>query len=296
MAHHHHHHDTGGNLRAAFFLNLGFTLVEIVGGLWTNSLAILSDAVHDLGDSIALGMAWYLERYSKRGHDNRFSYGYRRFSLLGALINTIVLIVGAVVILTQAVPRLLQPEAANARGMVLLAILGVAVNGAAALRVRSGKSLNEQVVAWHLLEDVLGWTAVLVVSIVLLIVDLPILDPILAILITIFVLVKVVGKLRSTLSLFLQGVPAELDMAALQRQLLAIEGVRSAHHTHVWSLDGEHHVLTTHLVMEEEATRADALRAKNAVTELSGALGMEHTTVEIEYGEEDCSMNGNGCA
>jgi cobalt-zinc-cadmium efflux system protein len=135
-----------------------------------------------------------------------------------------------------------------------------------------------------------------VVSIVLQFVDFPILDPILAVLITVFVLWQVVGKLRSTLSLFLQGVPPELDMAALQGRLLAIEGVRSAHYTHVWSLDGEHHVLTTHLVMGEDATRADTLRAKNAVTELSSQLGMEHTTVEIEYDEEDCSMNGNGCA
>lgn len=132
MAHHHHHHDNTGNLKLAFALNLGFTILEIVGGLLINSVAILSDAIHDLGDSISLGLAWQLNRISEKEDNEHYSYGYVRFSLLGALINTIILAVGSGIILTQAVPRLFDPENFDAPGMILFGIIGIAANGAAA--------------------------------------------------------------------------------------------------------------------------------------------------------------------
>lgn len=168
----------------AFFLNLGFTILEIIGGLWTNSLAVLSDALHDLGDSLALGLAWYLERYSQRASDKVYSYGYGRFSLLGALINSVILIGGSLYILSEAVPRILAPEATNAPGMLFLALVGIAVNGLALFRLKGSQSLNVQMVTWHFLEDALGWVAVLLVSLILLFTNAYILDPILSILIT----------------------------------------------------------------------------------------------------------------
>jgi cobalt-zinc-cadmium efflux system protein len=277
------------NIRAAFFLNLGFTLFEIIGGFYTNSLAILSDALHDLGDSFSLGMAWYLEKHSHRESDARYSYGYRRFSLLAALLNTIVLIVGSLLILSQAIPRLMNPEHSNAGGMVFLAIVGIAVNGLAVLRVRSGGSLNAQVIAWHLLEDVLGWIAILIVSLSLLIADIHILDPILSILISLYVLYNVVRNLRKTLALFLQAVPDAIELAEVERGLGQIPQVISVHHTHVWSLDGENNVLTTHLVVDSNATKEDLSRIKCEFRDLTSGLSLAHSTVEIEF-EEDCSM------
>lgn len=154
--HHQHHHSDVKNIKVAFFLNVTFTIVEIIGGFFTNSIAILSDAVHDLGDSLSLGMAWYFQKKAKNGSDKLFSYGYKRFSLLGAIINSIVLIVGSIFILTEAIPRLFHPEQAEVKGMFLLAILGLIVNGAAVLRLKKGHSINEKVVSLHLLEDVLG--------------------------------------------------------------------------------------------------------------------------------------------
>jgi cobalt-zinc-cadmium efflux system protein len=288
---HAHAHDIVRSIRAAFLLNLGFTLIEIVGGLLTNSLAILSDALHDLGDSLSLGVGWYLERQSQRGSDTRYSYGYRRLSLLGALINTVVLIVGSLYILSEAIPRLLQPEQANARGMVLLAVIGIAVNGAAMLRLRRGQSLNAQVIAWHLLEDVLGWVAVLVVSISLLFADLPILDPILSILMSVYVLYGVVRTLRRTLSLFLQAVPDAIEIPQIERALRPIPRVQSVHHTHVWSLDGEHHVLTTHLVVDADTSKQDLIDIRRQVREITVDMSCEHVTVALEYEDEDCTMN-----
>ena len=287
---HDHSHDSTGDLRLAFFLNLSFTIIEIAGGIWTNSLAILSDAIHDLGDSLSLGMAWYLETYARKDKDKKYSYGYRRYSLLSALINTVVLIVGSVFILSRAVTRLFNPEPVDAKGMILFAVLGIIVNGLAMLRLRGGKSLNAQVVAWHLIEDVLGWVAVLIMSIVLLFTDLYILDPIFSILITSFVLYNVIKNLRKTLALFLQAVPENMDLEMIENRLLAIDNVCSSHHTHIWSMDGEHHVLTTHLVVEEATSQDEVLCIKEDINKLSKEMDFLHTTVEIEYGDEKCSM------
>ncbi len=275
----------------AFFLNLGFTILEIIGGLWTNSMAILADALHDLGDSFALGLSWYLDRYSKREKDARFSYGYQRFSLLGAVINTIVLVVGGFFVLSEAIPRLMAPEHSNAQGMFAFAVLGIVINGAAFLRLRGNKTLNAQVIGWHLLEDVLGWVAVLIVSSILMVKDIHILDPILSILITLYVVYNVLINLKKTLAVFLQGVPDDVDVEAIERQLLSVPGVTSAHHTHVWSLDGEKHVLTTHVVVAEGTTIEETIEIKCRIKELIHEINLEHTTIEIEFSEDDCSIN-----
>lgn len=291
MTHNHvHNGGTAANLRMAFFLNLAFTLLEIVGGVMTNSVAILSDAVHDLGDSISLGLAWQLDRVAQRDGDQQFSYGYRRFSLLGAVITTVVLIVGSIFILSEAIPRLLAPQQTNAKGMVLFALLGVAVNGFAAMRLRGEKTLNARVVALHLIEDVLGWVAVLVVSIVLLFTDFYILDPLLSILITIYILYNVLKNLKETLALFLQAVPENVDVVSIDERLSEMEHVCSTHHTHVWSLDGEHHVLTSHIVVDEDVSKEQVLCLRKEILELVRELAFAHSTIEIEFGDDDCGV------
>ena len=287
---HVHNRGTGANLRTAFFLNLVFTLLEIVGGLMTNSIAILSDAVHDLGDTLSLGLAWQLDRVAQRGGDKQFSYGYRRFSLLGAIISTVVLIIGSMIILIEAIPRLFAPEHANAQGMILFALLGVVVNGLAALRLRGEKSLNARAIAWHLIEDVLGWVAVFVVSIVLLFTDFYILDPLLSILITIYILYNVLKNLKQTLAVFLQAVPENVDIASIDERLNEIEHVCSTHHTHVWSLDGEHHVLTSHIVVDEDVSKEQVLCLRKEILELVREFAFAHSTIEIEFGDDDCGV------
>jgi cobalt-zinc-cadmium efflux system protein len=288
--HQHGSAETSDNIRLAFFLNLGFTLLEIIGGLWTNSIAILSDALHDLGDSISLGMAWYFNKYAQREPDKEFSYGYRRFSMLGAFINVVILIAGSLWVLAKAIPRLLSPEAPQAEGMLLFALLGIAVNGVAAYRLYRNQSLNAQVAGWHLLEDVLGWVAVLVVSLILLFWNWPILDPILSILITLYVLFNVVRKLRQTARLFLQATPENVNMSLLQRRIMELEAVQNVHHMHIWSLDGEHHVLTAHVVVTEDTSKEDASRLKRQLAQEIKSENMEHLTIEIEYGDDDCRL------
>lgn len=289
---HGHSHGSTGNLKTALLLNLSFTIIEIMGGLWTNSIAILSDAVHDLGDSLSLGLAWYFDRLSRKEATPRNTYGYRRYSLLGGLITAIVLLVGLAFVLWNAVGRLFAPEPVNAPGMMLLAIVGVLFNGAAVLKVRQGSSLTEQVVSWHLLEDTLGWLAVLVGAGVMTFWDLPVIDPILSIGISLFVLCNVFRNLRQFLDVFLQKAPKTFDTEKFEQAVVSAPKVLSVHHTHSWSIDGESHVLTTHLVMEGSASREDVIHAKSHVRRLLDEETFEHVTVDVELEGEDCMASG----
>ena len=184
---HHHHHGESSNIAVAFWLNFCFTLIEFVGGYLTNSVAIMADAMHDLGDCLAIGFAWVASKVANREANVRYSYGYRRWSLLSALVNSVILVLGSVWILTEAIPRLWQPQLPMAEGMIALAVLGVLVNGAAVYKLRVGKTQNEQVLSWHLLEDVLGWAAVLVGSILLYLTGWAWIDPVLSIGFTCFI-------------------------------------------------------------------------------------------------------------
>jgi len=282
------------NIRIAFFLNLAFTVAEFAGGMAFSSLAITADALHDLGDSFSLGLAWFFERISARRPSPLFSYGYRRFSLLAAFLNGVILLVGGAVILWSAASRILTPVMPDAPGMLVFAVVGILVNGAAALRLRGGRSLNEQVVAWHLIEDLLGWAAILLVSLVLMVWDLPILDPAVSVLITLVVLVNVLRNLRRTVVIFLQGVPPSLSLQAVEERLGGLPGVRGVHDLHLWSLDGEHHILTAHVVIPEGTTEEEFIATKCRVRDAAMAMGISHATLEMERIGEACRLR-EGC-
>lgn len=287
---HHHPHPSEQNLRTAFFLNLAFTLVELVGGFWVNSVAILSDAIHDLGDSLSLGTSWYLEKLAKKKPDSRYSFGYRRFSLLGALINSVVLILGSIWVIREAIFRIMEPETSDAKGMIGLALLGIAVNGYAAWKVVHGKTLNERVISWHLLEDVLGWAAILVAAVLMLFVNWPFIDPVLSLIITLFILWNVAKRLRETLFLFLQGQPKDVNKAEIEAKILEINSVDSLHQTHIWSLDGEHHVFTTHVKLSAEISSGEILTVKNSIRKILAEYPFVHYTIETESADEVCEL------
>lgn len=269
---------------------MGFTLLEIVGGIYTNSVAILSDALHDLGDSLSLGLAWYLERIAGKATDRSFSYGYARFSVLGAFVNSIVLIVGAIFVLQTTIPRLIDPAVSDAKGMIVFAVIGIAVNGAAAFRLGKGKTLNERAVALHLLEDVLGWVAILIGSIVMVFVDVPILDPILSIAITAYVLFNVVRNLRASFRIFLQGTPKEIPTATVADAVKKVPGVVDVHDLHLWTLDGLYNVVTLHVVVRGAVDLVAAETIKLQVRACLKALSIEHATIEIEDENIDCEL------
>lgn len=293
--HHHHHDHATGNLLAAFLLNLTFTAIEIVGGIWTNSVAILSDAVHDSGDCLALGLAWYLQRLAQRRPDALFTYGNRRWSSLGALITGVVLVAGLGFVVWEAAERLQSPQPVKAPGVVLLAIIGVIFNGAAAWRLSGGSSLNEQMARWHLLEDTFGWVAVLIGGVAMVIWDVPVLDPLFALLIAAIILWNVFWNLKRVAHIFLQGAPTGFDPAAFEKQLAELPQVIGSHHTHTWTLDGERHVFSTHLVVAAHATREEIVALKTRVHELLRENHFEHITLDIELAGERCAADDHCC-
>ncbi|MDZ7295668.1 MAG: cation diffusion facilitator family transporter [candidate division KSB1 bacterium] len=284
-------HDTG-NLRVAFFLNLGFTLVELIGGVLTNSLAILSDALHDLGDSLSLGLTWYLDKLARRARTQRYTFGYRRFSLLGAVTNSLLLLVGAAMVLWRAIPRLFAPHPVHTGGMLALAVLGVVVNGAAAWRLHKGERLSERVAMLHLLEDVLGWAAVLVASVVMHFTNALFLDPALSVAITLFVVWRVWINLARAAGIFLQSVPEAVDLEGLERAVRKVPGVCSVHDLHVWSMDGQYNVLTLHAVVAPGTTAEEMLRIKQECRRVLGLQNVHHSTIEIETSDECCGLQG----
>lgn len=285
-SHHEHTHPTTNNIRFAFFLNLGFTIIEIIGGLLTNSVAILSDALHDFGDSISLGLAWYFQKLSRKGSNARYTYGYKRFSLIGALANSLILVVGSLFILSETIPRLIHPQPANEKGMFVLAILGILVNGAAVIRLKKGNSLNERVVSLHLLEDVLGWAAILVGSILMYFFDLPFIDPLLSVLISIYILVHVAGSIRESLKILLQATPESIDIQHLRERISDHPGVEDVHDMHVWSADGTYNILTMHVVLNTMHENLPAV--KNEIRTILKEEHIEHATIEFEQAGEPC--------
>jgi cobalt-zinc-cadmium efflux system protein len=291
MGHHHHHHDATSSHNLVFFLKLKFKIIEVAGGLWTNSIAILADAVHDFGDCVSLGVAWYLQKLSVRIANNSFTYGYRRFSMLGSLVTGGVLVAGLIFVLGSAIERLASPEAVHAPGMLGMAVIGIAFNGVAVWKLSGGQSMNEKVVRWHLFEDVLGWVGVLIGAGIMMIWDLPIIDPLLSILLSLFILWNVIRNLKISFGYFLQQVPASFDSEKFTGDLHKLDGVVSSHHTHCWTLEGEHHVFSTHVVMQSSTSREAIYQMKQSILELLGDGSFEHITIEVELEGERCLLD-----
>jgi cobalt-zinc-cadmium efflux system protein len=289
-----HHHHPEKNIKTAFLLNFSFSLFEIFGGLWTNSMAILSDAIHDLGDSLALGLAWYLSNLSHKKSDAKFSYGYKRFSLLGAIVTSLILIIGSIIVILHAIPRLLDPQDVYVEGMLGFAIIGIMVNSIAMIKMSHGHTQNEKMVSLHLLEDVLGWIAVLITSIIMLWVDVPVLDPLLSILISSYILWNVVKNLRQTVEIFLQATPEEIDTQELQQILSQRFPIQSIHDWHMWSMDGEYNILSFHIVLSDNKTENLSIQSlskmKKEIRQLITEYGIQHSTIEFELDIESCDL------
>lgn len=282
---HHHHNHEAKNLGLVFLLNFGFAILEFIGGILSQSTALLSDAIHDMGDALAIALAWVFAKVGQRGRSSKFSYGYKRFSLLSALIASLILVFGAVAMLVLAINRLQSPVEVQSDLMILFAILGVAVNGFAVLKIRSGKTLNEQVISFHLLEDLLSWVAVLIGAIVIYFTDWHWLDPVMAIGISLWIFVHGLQKGSKVAQLFLQSVPDGVDQQALVTALKKIPKVQAVHDLHLWSLDGESNIGSCHIVTKK-VSEAETL--KQAVRDCFTKHNVQHATIELEDPQEVC--------
>lgn len=286
--HGHHHGDGQKRLREVFFLNLIFAIFEFIGGLYTNSVSITSDALHDFGDALAILLALILEKYSHKKSSSAYSYGYRRFSTLSAVITGVILMVGSCVILINAIPRLIHPVMPELNGMLLISIVGLSVNLVAAYRASKGTSLNEKMIMWHMIEDVAGWGIVLVASIVMRFVDFPQLDAGLGIIFSLWILYNVFRNLKQAMGVFLMATPSDTPISKIEEEIKNIPNVQDVHHSHLWSLDGEQHVFTTHVVVENTISASQIDSVKKQIKEMVKNYGIFEATIEVEFLGDEC--------
>lgn len=275
---------TQRNILMAFILNLSFSLFELLGGLWIGSVAILSDALHDMGDALSIGLAYFLERKSKRPPDDTHTYGYGRYSALGGIITSGILLAGSVMVILSAIDRLIHPTPIRYTGMILFALVGAAVNLVAAFFTRDGDSLNQKAVNLHMLEDVLGWIVVLIGAVIMRFTDLSILDPLLSVGVALFILIHAFKNLAEAAALFLNKVPAGISIPALKQELCSISGVNDIHHLHIWSLDAHCHCATLHAVID-----GSPALVKNTLRQQFHVHGIDHVTLELETTDEICA-------
>lgn len=274
---------TQKNILIAFLLNLSFSIFEFIGGLFTGSVAILSDSIHDIGDALSIGLSYFLEKKSKRQPNSTYTYGYARFSVLGSFITTMILICGSFTVIVTAVKKFINPTEINYNGMIIFAVIGVMVNFLAAYFTREGDSLNQKAVNLHMLEDVLGWAVVLVGAIIMKFTDFSYIDPILSICVAVFILINSAKSLKEILDLFLVKVPHNISVEKVKEHITELDEVVDVHHIHLWSSDGNSVYATMHIVSD-----SDSVELKKRVKDELAHLHISHSTLELEKPNESC--------
>lgn len=274
---------TDKKILVAFLLNLFFSVFEFIGGTVTGSVAIISDSLHDLGDAAGIGLSYFFERKSKKAPDEDYTYGYLRYSVMGSLMITVILLAGSVFVIYKAVLRLLNPVPVNYNGMIIFAVIGTAVNFSAVLFTKDGDSLNRKAVNLHMLEDTLGWIVVLIGAVIMRFTDLTFIDPIMSIGVALFILVNSFKNLKESLSVFLEKTPDGVSVKEIKEHILAIEAVADVHHIHIWTMDGFNNCATMHIV-----TDGDFSAVKEKIRHELSHHGITHSVIETETTEEKC--------
>ncbi len=277
---HHHHKKAGENLAFVFFMNLTFNIIVILGGLATNSMAILADCIHDMSDTISIALAWALEKVAQKDSTDKYSYGYQRFSILGAVIISVFVIFMAFVILSEAIPRLFSPEGVDAGGMLIVAIIGLVFKSISVHRLHKGETFNEKAILFHQLGDVFEWVAILILSLILMFWDgAPYLDPFVSIGIALWLIFNLGRNLYKSIEVLLQKTPDNFDVDDFKSQILAIEGVLQIEDFHIWSLDGIDSVMT--LKVDVDFDR-DVEGIKKEIYTISNRYHVVDITIELD--------------
>jgi len=272
------------NILITFILNLSFSIFELIGGTITNSVAIISDAIHDMGDSLSIGLSYLLEKKSKKNPDNKYTYGYIRYSVIGSIVTTSILFIGSIFVIYSAFKRIMNPVEVNYNGMIFFALIGLMTNLLASYFTKGGESLNQRAINLHMIEDVLGWIVVLIGAFVMRFTNISIIDPILSILVAIFILINTIENFKEVLNIFFEKVPSNINIKELKKHLLEINGVLDIHHIHIWSIDGFHNYATMHVVANKNFEKI-----KNEIKEELKHHDIEHSTIELEKEEEKCT-------
>ena len=263
----------------AFFLNLSYAIVEFIAGGIFGSSAVLADSVHDLGDAIAIGISAFLEAISNREEDSHYTLGYKRFSLLGALVTAVILMTGSVLVILENITKLFHPQPVNDEGILWLGIIAVSINVLASLVVRKGKTKNESILSLHFLEDTLGWVAVILMAIVLRFTDWYILDPLLSLVISFFILSKAIPRFWSTLKIFLDAVPEGVDIQQVKSDLEQLDHVASINQLNLWTMDGLEKNAIVHVCLKKVEHMEVC---KEAIRAMLKDYGFQNITIEVD--------------
>lgn len=277
---HQHHKKASGNLAFVFLMNLTFNIIVIIGGLATNSVAILADCIHDLSDTLSIAFAWVLEHVSQKDSNDNYSYGYQRFSILGAIIISIFIIIMACIILQEAIPRIFSPEEVDAEGMLLVAIVGIIFKSISVYRLHGGETFNEKAIFIHQLGDVFEWVAILILSIVLIFWDgASYLDPFVSIGIALWLIFNLARNLYKSIEVILQKTPSHFDVDEFKNLINAVEGITAIDDFHVWSLDGIDSVLTLKVKIENWQKKDEI---KKEIYDIASGFHIVDITIEFD--------------
>ena len=284
-----HKHSAKENIKIAFLLNLLFSFLEVIGGFLTNSISIFTDAIHDFGDSISIGVSYLLEKKSSKASDSTHTYGYLRYSLFGALITSSILLVGSVIAIYGSIKRLITPQEVNYDAMIIFAIFGVLINGYAAYRTSHADKHNEKAINLHMLEDVFGWIVVLIGSICIKIFKVTTIDPILSILIACYILYHVYKYIKEIFDIFMEKVPDGIDINKIKTDIeTKFESIKDIHHIHVWTMDNINNYMTCHILLKEDMNQNELIDLKKNIKKFIKDYNINHVTLEIEYKDEKC--------
>ena len=278
------------NIKVAFILNLCFSVIEFIGGCLTNSVSISSDSIHKFGDCILILISWLLEKKSEQKPNKFYTYGYQKFSVLGGLINSCILTCGATMIFLNAINKIFNPEPINYNGVLFLALLGLFFNGLAAYKTFKSEKINEKSVSLHLIEDVLSWFVVLVTSIFMKAFDMPVLDPILSVLITCFILFNACKNIGRVFNIFLDKAPKNTDPERIKKALLEDKNIKDVHHVHLRT-DGVNNFATLHIIISDNINQNQIIDIKQNAHQKLLTLNISHATIEFEFQSEHCSEN-----
>ncbi len=289
--HHHNYKELSGkNLLIATVLNLTITAAEFVGGFLANSLALISDAVHNLSDGIAILIAYIAYRLGRRGSSKRQTFGFKRAEILAALLNSLVLIVIFVYLVVEAVKHLLNPEPINGVIMFTVATIGLIANVAAVVLLRkdSKKNLNIKAAYLHLLGDTISSVAVIAGGILIMFFKIYWLDPVITILIGAYILKETYKILKRVIEILMQAAPPEIDLSEIKKSLEEISSINNIHHVHIWNLSDKEVHFECHVDLDKNirlsATEEIRCEIENI---LRKNFGIEHITVQFENGACD---------
>ncbi len=282
---HSHEHNSENNLQnilITFWLNLIFATVELLGAIFSNSISLYSNAIHDYGDSIILLSTLFIERHSYKGRSMNYTYGYRRYSLVGAIINNLILLSASLFITYEAIGRFLNPQEISTRVIFGIAILGIVVNTFGYMRLKQNESEINKSLQNNLFADILSWVGLLVSSVIMALTGWYVIDGLISLFIAITMFYAATKQFRTIFNIIMQKVPDTIDLLKIEQKICEYPQVINCHDVHIWTLDGEDYIMTMHIVVENEMKMDEVMEMKEEIKLALERLKINHTTIEVD--------------